>query len=251
MNLKLLTLNLHCFAESNMEEKQKIIAKEISTRDVDIIFLQEVAQLETKENMAKVMISKDNYGLSIKKLLKRYGKDYNFYYEPIKRGFNIYQEGVGILSKYQLSDITSKYISNSRVYDNWKSRKVLYGKLEIDSRSIYLATAHLGWTDEFEQFENQFDLAVEDFDNNHTIFAGDFNVTPESKEYEYIKKQGWIDILAQIPEITFIGDVQNKMPARIDYFMSNKREKLINQEILFKEKRVSDHFGVYIEIEVI
>jgi endonuclease/exonuclease/phosphatase family metal-dependent hydrolase len=37
---------------------------------------------------------------------------------------------------------------------------------------------------------------------------------------------------------------------RIDYIFSSKKVKVLNRYILFNKQRVSDHYGVYIEIEV-
>lgn len=255
MRLKLMTLNLHCFAEENIKENQKLIAETIIKNDVDIIFLQEVAQLETPENKLKKMISDDNYGLNINQIMSSKGYVYHYYYDPIKASFSIYQEGVGILSKYPLEQVKSTYISRSREYSDWKSRKVLSAVLDLRHKMIHLATTHFGWSDGYEVFEEQFDLATNYNDNAFMILAGDFNILPNSKEYKHIIDKGWIDLFGDDKDFfekpTFRGDtVSKETESRLDYFMTNEKVNLINSKILFIEERVSDHFGVYAEIEV-
>ena len=76
MKLKIITQNLHCFAEENIEEKQKLLSDKIAPLDVDIVFLQEVAQSSC---LPTHTLSNDNYGLKIQKLLKDKNLNYYFY----------------------------------------------------------------------------------------------------------------------------------------------------------------------------
>lgn len=252
MNLKLLTLNLHCLVEENLEDKQNVIVEEIIKNDIDIIFLQEVAQTSDKPVIYD-NVKDDNYGFVLMKKLKNNGYTYNYYFDGFKKSFNKYDEGLAILSKIKLDLIESKYISNIKDFNNWKTRKILIYKM--NQHHINIATSHFGWTDETENFEKQFDRAIESLNRNElTILAGDFNIPYNSKEYHHILKNNYIDIFSKkeefIKKITFEGDTLNSLHMRLDYFFTNRPVTLIDQKILFKDIKVSDHFGVYVEIKI-
>lgn len=251
--LKLLTLNLHCLEEEDIKLNQEIITDKIIKLDCDIVFLQEVAQTATKK-IIKENIKVDNYGLQLQQSLKESNKDYYYYYEPIKHSFEKYDEGVAILSKVSLTNKVAKCISKSTDYYNWKKRLVL--KLDL-GKDISLYTTHLGWTDEYEVFEDQIDQMASLFDTNKLhIAAGDFNVQPHMKEYSHIISKGLVDLYYNNEskyqnDITHISrSKDHDGSVRIDYIFSSKRLKVLDRQILFKDKQVSDHLGVYLEIEV-
>ncbi len=252
MNLKLLTLNLHCLVEENLEDKQNKIVEEIIKNDIDIIFLQEVSQTRDKPVIYD-NVKEDNYGLALMNKLKNKGYIYNYYFDAFKKSFNKYDEGLAILSKIKLDLIKSKYISNIKDYNNWKTRKILIYRMS--RYHINLATSHFGWSDETERFEEQFDRAIESFNEDElTILAGDFNISYKSKEYDHILKNNFIDIFSKkeefINQITFKGDTLNSDHMRLDYFFTSRPVTLIDQKILFKDIRVSDHLGVYVKIKI-
>ena len=89
-----------------------------------------------------------------------------------------------------------------------------------------------------------------------TLIGGDFNVSESSKEYQHILKQDLIDLYYNNDEKYFNDKTHldyidvKKIASRIDYIFSNRKLKTLTREIVFKENRVSDHFGVMIEIEV-
>ena len=253
MRLKLLTLNLHCFAEEDINQKQRFIAQTIKEYDVDVVFLQEVCQ--PKDNTLQCALTKEgNYALALQQLLEELGSTYQLYYDPIKIGFAIYEEGLGILSKHPLVHNTTKYISKTREYENWKARKILAYDLIQDNQTITMATTHFGWSDGFEVFEEQASFATESLPSDHlTILAGDFNIIPDSKEYDHLMTLGWHDTLGTDfrYESTFheAMDVHDNT-SRIDYIMTNQPVELLEHEILFTNTRVSDHYGVYMHIKI-
>ncbi len=254
MKLKFLTQNLHCLVEKNLITKQHILANKIAELDIDIVFLQEVAQTKTLHDPSKTTIEDDNYGLVLQKLLKDKGLHYYFYFEPIKESFSIYDEGVAILSKYPLDYVEAKTISKTNEYSNWKTRKALVYKLSLHQKTITLATTHFGWTDDIETFEDQFDLVSQMLmKEDLSILAGDYNIYPKSNEYKHIINRGWLDIFKDdqvyLQKPTFSGENHtHSRQIRIDYIMTNKPVTLIDKAILFTEDRISDHNGVFVEI---
>ncbi|AIO18406.1 Maltose 6'-phosphate phosphatase [Candidatus Izimaplasma bacterium HR1] len=254
-SLKLLTLNLHCLEEDNIKEKQIFIIEEILKKDVDIIFLQEVAQYTDSKTVYE-NVKESNYGYQLQQLLKENGKEYYFYFDTIKHSFDKYDEGVAILSKHILYDVKGNYISKSQDYDYWRTRKMIKGDIHRLDKKISLVSAHLGWSDKYEVFEDQIDRLLTHVDDNHVLLiAGDFNVSPKTKEYSYIINRGLSDLFGSNPKFLFepthIKDMDlHKGETRIDYLFANMKLEVLRREVLFNKNRVSDHYGVYIEIRL-
>lgn len=253
--LKLLTLNLHCLEEENIIDNQNQIIAEILKKDVDVVLLQEVAQYENS-SIVRDLIKDSNYGYQLQQLLLDKGEEYHYYFEPIKSSFGKYDEGVAILSKHVLHNVKSNYISKNRDYANWKTRKMIKGDLERIDKTVSFVSVHLGWTDELEVFEDQVERLLSHLDDNNVlILAGDFNVNPKSKEYGNILNKGLSDLYGSIPKFLFdptFGEEKDVHDSgtRIDYIFANMKLEVLNREVLFKENKVSDHYGVYLEIRL-
>ncbi|QMS84809.1 endonuclease/exonuclease/phosphatase family protein [Candidatus Xianfuyuplasma coldseepsis] len=247
--LNLLTLNLHCLVEENLPDKQQRIAQAIVDYDVDVVFLQEVAQTQTLPYIED-HIKADNYAYTLQQLLQEKELFYHIYYLPIKQSFNRYDEGLALLSKTPLLVTDTRCISKTRDYTNWKSRKVLVAQYSED---LYLATTHFGWSDGNEVFEDQFDAAIAALPiTSRWIMAGDFNVLPTSNEYKYIMNHGCIDILGEGPlkdKPTHLDNMDiHTNGSRIDYIMTNQPITSDRHTILFTDNPVSDHYAVFVRI---
>ena len=252
--LSMITLNLHCLEEENIERNQQIIVDEIIKRDVDIIFLQEVAQYANRE-VVFGDIKKSNYGYELHQMLSERGHAYEYWYTPIKYSFNKYDEGLAILSKYPMGNISFKYISNTKDYNNWKSRKYLKATIKPFEDYIDLFTVHLGWDSEKEKYLKQCKRMVKEIINPNTIIGGDFNIPCGSEYYDKTVEMGLIDLYG-IDEsrkfdhtFEYSLDVHDR-EARIDYIFATKQYNVLEQEIIFKNPMVSDHYGMYMKIEV-
>jgi endonuclease/exonuclease/phosphatase family metal-dependent hydrolase len=133
---------------------------------------------------------------------------------------------------------------------------MIKGDLYLPGKKISLVSSHLGWTDKYEVFENQFDRMLSHLDKDHLLLiAGDFNVSPTTIEYETLLNKGLFDLYGSKPkhllEPTHLKNIDlHKGASRIDYIFSNSNLEVLNRDILFKEDRVSDHFGVYMKIEI-
>ena len=254
-SLKLLTLNLHCLEEENIQENQKRIVKEIMNKDIDIIYLQEVAQYSDSV-IVYGNVKNSNYGYQLQQLLKKKGEEYFFYFDVIKHAFGKYDEGVAILSKHKLRDVKSNYISKSHEINYWRTRKMIKGDLHRLDKTISFISTHLGWTDKYEVFEDQVDRLLTHVSDDHVLLiAGDFNVSPKTKEYGYIISKGLTDLYGNNPKHTFdpthIKDMDlHQGETRIDYIFANMKLEVLRREILFTKQRVSDHYGVYMEIRL-
>ena len=253
--MKLLTLNLHCFSEENIELKQKRIVDTILKEDVDVVLLQEVAQSRDSKIQFDD-IKEDNYGYNIQQSLLRFGVNYDYHYKIGNQAFGLYDEGLAILSKAKLTDKRHFYISKTIDYYQWNTRVIVSAKSFIEGKHITFTSAHLGWSDGFEVFEDQVDILIGSLNNKDINFiAGDFNISPGSNEYNYLINKGYNDLFYSndteyynIP--THVSDIDQKDgSSRIDYVISNEEFKIVDRKILFNKDLVSDHFGVLIEIE--
>ena len=249
-NVSLMTLNLHCLVEDHLPDKQQVIVDYIVEKDIDIICFQEVAQTQTKEVIID-QIKEDNYILTLQRILQEKGKNYQIYYEPFKQSFGRYDEGLGYLSKYPLTLHTKTQISTTSSYQDWHRRYVLTYQGMIGDEALYIANTHFGWSEGNERFEDQFDQAKKTLPKNELgLLVGDYNVIPDSTEYQYIMAQGMIDLFDvesfRHQPTHFDGD----KIIRIDYMMSTIPVQVLHQELAFTQERVSDHAGLYLELEV-
>jgi maltose 6'-phosphate phosphatase len=257
MKLKILTLNLHTLQEKDIEKKNAIIAKFINDKNIDVIFFQEVGQLSS-DPIYRGNIKTSNQLLT---LFPKLDAKYNFDFEFRKKGFGLYDEGLAIVSKYPIIYSNSYFLSNSKSYENWQTRIALKINIEVSGKQIDLITTHLGWDSESEKYSSQLDNLLSIIDKNHiTVCAGDFNVPYNSPYIEQIKKAGFIPSsdIAKINAVdnpTFPGELDStpylkvSKDHQIDYVFMNCPYNVLDYQIVFKEDRVSDHYGVYNEIE--
>lgn len=118
----------------------------LDKNDYDIVALQEVNQTQNREivNLAElntyipsnedISIKNNNHLLRIIGILQARGKNYYWTWTPIKLGYNKYDEGIGIISKYRPKEVKEFYLTKSKDYNNWKVRKVIGIKVEIEGK---------------------------------------------------------------------------------------------------------------------
>ena len=167
--MKIISLNLHCLQEDNLLEKLKRVAAFINANDIDICLFQEVAQHKDNK-IIKDNIKEGNNCYLLKEMLDY---PYEMYFETKKLGFEVYEEGLAILSKKPLKNKGFTYITKTTDYNNWLTRIALYG----DYEGITFFNIHLGWTLWIETIEEQIDKISEMALNkeNQVMILGDFN----------------------------------------------------------------------------
>ncbi|MBU1020601.1 MAG: endonuclease/exonuclease/phosphatase family protein [Firmicutes bacterium] len=252
--MKILTLNLHCYAEEDVLKKQQIIAQTIIEHQIDVILLQEVAQTEQKQILFDE-IKEDNYGYLLQQMLLSKGYQYDYYYQTGNRSFGIYDEGLAILSKHKLLDKRKFYVSKKINYDDWSTRLIVGAQINLEDITVSFTSAHLGWSDGQEVFEDQVDKLFSNLKKNEIhILGGDFNVPAGSKEHQYLMSKGYQDIFYNEEKDYFNTPThkdnidEKKGSSRIDYLFTNHPYILKSREILFQKFPVSDHYGVLVEI---
>lgn len=260
MELRLLTLNLHAWLEEEQEKKFEEIADFIFKNKIDIIAFQEANQHKDSK-VLKENIHIDNPLNIIAELLKSKGKNYNYLWDWAHYGYDIYEEGLGILTSFPIIDSASTYISRSREKNYWKSRKVLYAKVETPKGFVNVYSCHMGWLeDKDEPFEEQMEKLAGYIKREEelSLIMGDFNNPDISRGYELIKSYDLVDLYREANKdngYTIKGNIagweDNTDGLRIDYIYADRAvDKVEEAKVVFEEKPVSDHYGVYIKAEI-
>lgn len=262
--LKVLTLNLHCYQESDQDTKFSRIAQLINQRDVDLICLQEVGENwndghgDWPSNAARI-------------IQERLRGSYYLHTDWSHIGFDHYREGVAILSKYPFQLTDSGYVSASQDPYSIHSRKVVMGQVRVPYVGlINVFSVHLSWWEDGfeEQFRNLRSWAAHKSGRDvvATLLCGDFNVKAGSRGYsEVVATQEYDDQFLRAtagdkfrqvfrngggnPRETLANDY------RIDYIWLRKESRLrvAKAEVLFTDEnygRVSDHPGYYAEFHL-
>ena len=263
--MRLLTLNCHSWQEENQLEKIKYIASVIKENNYDVIALQEVSQL-VSEDIVYSNIKKDNFALLINKELKKLGiNEYEFFWDMSHIGYDVYEEGLCVMTKLPIKENKSFYISKGEDIKYWKTRKITKIKIDYNGKDISFYSCHLGWwTDEEEPFVYQFDNLIEDVQKEELAFImGDFNnsATIRKEGYDYMLEKGMIDTynIAKDKDsgVTVKGKIagwdKNKEDLRLDIIFANKEVDVLFSKVIFNGKNkevVSDHFGVEVQINI-
>jgi maltose 6'-phosphate phosphatase len=261
--MKILTLNCHSWQEDDQLEKIKYLAETIYENNYDIIALQEVSQYRESQIIYK-NIRKDNFALLLVEEIKKLGSNYNFIWDFSHYGYDIYEEGVALLSKQPFVSSKSFYISQSESVKNWKSRKIIGGSVNLDNEIYTFYSCHTGWwNDEDEPFRYQGEklLEVSKDADNKVFFMGDFNndasITGEG--YDFLIKNGLIDtfVVAETKDdgCTVPGEIagweNSSSKKRLDLILAGTPMEIYSSNVIFNGKNkkiVSDHFGVEITL---
>lgn len=283
--MKLLTLNTHSIQEPNYPQKFEQFIEVIRQQQPDIIALQEVNQTINAQPAQKqllkgyvpcpsgsVPIRQDNHAAQVAFRLNQHNIDCSWTWISAKIGYGIYDEGMAILClNNTITAVDSFFISDSKDYQYWKTRKVL--GVQINGCNDWFYTVHMGWwKDEQEPFLKQwqkFNTTLEQKKKDSTIWLmGDFNSPAEIKNqgYDCIIQDGWYDTycIAQQKDkgTTVEGSIdgwkdnkhndENLKGMRMDYIWCNNVVPVKYSYVIFNginHAKVSDHFGVYIETE--
>ncbi|WP_145414918.1 endonuclease/exonuclease/phosphatase family protein [Paenibacillus xylanexedens] len=274
--MKILTLNVHAWAEENQRYKISQLADFINTHQFDIVSMQEVNQpiqetALTQEELqtytateADVTIKKDNYAHV---LLQQLTETYYWTWIPTHIGFRTYDEGLAILSRTPITRTFGEYVSHMRDYDNYRTRKIVGIETtpEGESTSTWFVNGHYNWWDDAQEpFKGQWDLTervLAPYMHQPLYLMGDFNNVAEirGQGYDYMVEHGWNDLYTTARQKddgatvvkAIAGWANNEQPLRIDYIFSNRPIQAQTSNVVLNGKNgpvVSDHFGVAVEI---
>lgn len=261
--MKLLTLNCHSWQEENQLEKIQIIAESIKEKGYDVIALQEVSQ-SINEPTIVGNIKRDHFGYILLNELEKLGiHDYNMTWDLSHMAYNIYEEGLCLLTKHDIINKHSFFASNSQDINYGTTRKIVGATLRIDDQFIDFYSCHLGWwNDAKEPFKEQIDRLLASIPlDKPTFLMGDFNNNAliRAEGYDYLLQKGWYDTFDLAVQkdsgMTVQGKIagweKNKQDMRIDLILVNEKIEVASSYVVFNgdnQPIVSDHYGVEVEV---
>ena len=274
----ILTVNLHTYQETRQNEKLNMITDVIGKMDVDFIAFQECAQ-NKNALITGGIIREDNMALVISdRIREKYHVNYDFVWSWSHYGWNVWEEGVAVLSRHPVIQSAERYISSSTGTVSITSRKVIYASCQAPGGLFNIFSAHTHWrtsiSDEEQnnQINNIKSMVAEKESSAPDVISfacGDFNGNPTS---DYPWSEGYNTMMGtndysdtfleiypdanQIPAQSIYNTIGGDLPGRIDYiFMKkNTRFRVVDSQIIFTGDvvgSVSDHCGVLTRVAVI
>lgn len=273
-----LTINLHTYQETRQNEKLNMITDLIGKMDVDFIAFQECAQNKAVAIFTGI-IREDNMALVISQRIKeKYHIEYNFAWNWSHYGWNVWEEGVAVLSKHPVVQSDDRYISSETGTGSITSRKVIYASCLTQAGLFNIFSAHTHWRTSAadEEQNNQIKnirLMVTEKESTApgcvSFVCGDFNGNPTSdypwsEGYNTMMKGGvYSDTFLEIypdanlkPAQSMYNTIGGDFPGRIDYIFMKKdgRYRIASSQIIFTTDvvgEVSDHFGVLTKVGLV
>lgn len=262
-DLKVLTLNLHCYQEEDQDRKFSVIAKAINDLDIDLVCLQEVAenwnegQGDWNSNAARI-------------ISERLNRPYHLFTDWAHRGFDRYREGVAILSRYPIRRHEGRYVSASHDPYSIHARKAVWARVEVPFIGpVNVFSTHLSWWQ--DGFSQQFDALAAWANSCHTrsvaatLICGDFNAKAGGEGYAHVVHTSEYEdqFLKQTDRRIFDRVYDKRSPdwpdalrhdGRIDYIWLKRGSRLepVAARRLFVDTdygRVSDHEGFLVTFE--
>lgn len=256
--MKFLTLNTHSLMEKEYEKKLNVLVDAIVKFRFDVIALQEIMQPINNcdnnlqhINVGKIPLKAGNHGANIVEALKRRGYKYNLMWLGFKKSYDKFDEGLAMITPYEIEEFKAVTLTPFDDYENWKTRKAIGAKIKGE----WFYCVHFGWWDSFKYEFEQLCNAIET--DSQAWILGDFNSpsNEHGKGYDLVRRSGFYDTynLAVVKDsgITVKGNIdgwnENSTDKRIDYIFSNKKVKIDSSIVIFNgtnEDIISDHFGI-------
>ena len=263
--MRLLTLNTHSYIEENQTEKLATLIETIIEHEYDVIALQEVNQRIDSLPVGEGKIHEDNFARVLTEQLAARGHFYTYDWQMAHIGYDIYEEGVAILTKHPVLDSSVIPLTSSTDTSYWKTRIALKVTIQYNDRVVdFISTHHGFWDDKDEPSKQQFDRLIAELDPSRpTFILGDFNTEADvtNEGYDYLISHGLHDTytLARDKDhgVTVPGAIDGWKQAagskRIDYIFTNQPVSVISSHVIFNDINrpvVSDHFGVDVTINL-
>ena len=274
--MRLLTLNTHSLVGEDFPGRAAEFFAALPGQDADVIALQEVNQTADAPVLPDSALEgfvpcgtdrplrRDNYAAAVARALREAGACYCWTWLPVKLGYGKYDEGLAFFSRRPIVSVESFFISRSRAYENWRTRKALVIRTEGDATRF--CNLHMSWwRDTEEPFLPQWEIVQGHFDKAERVWLmGDFNNPPHirGEGYDRMLLSGWYDSYLhakrRFGEETVRGDIDGwrghatgKDRLRIDQLWCNHPPRVQTYRTVFdgwEEPVVSDHFGVAITV---
>lgn len=281
MKIRILTLNLHSWQEKDQEKKLSAVADAVIKEEADFIAFQESAQNRKSPYADQYeFIRTDNTSKIISDRIREMsGRNYSYIWDWTHYGFNVYEEGIGLLSLHECTGHESRYISESMSREDIFSRKVFGAQYMINGTRINIFTVHISWKSSPLDVRSMTELRnlnqfVRHFENRfgggHSFVCGDFNVNPVSgplmsEGYFFMTeyagyRDSYLEIHPEANSLTHSAEHSSMihpapMDGRIDYIFctGNNPFRTEKAEFIFTRTKyglVSDHYGYLAEFQL-
>lgn len=273
--MKLMTINTHSLAEENYSEKLEEFISAAAELKPEVIALQEANQTAEAEEVpiseltgftscGAILIKKDNHIYNAVRRLRDSGVGYYWTWLGIKKGYDKFDEGIGLMSLSPILETKVIGVSEVNDYSNWKTRKIVGIRTQKQPEE-WLFSVHYGWwSDECEPFQKQWERTLMSLPEGKNIWLmGDFNSPAEirGESYDMMINSGFHDsfTLAKNRDngITvsktidgWQGRKHNSDGMRIDLILASQPREILSSQVIFNGRNravISDHFGVMIE----
>lgn len=256
--------------EDKDEEQLTVLANKIKKENYDLIGLQEVNQLLAsppaelddyfQATDEQEPVRQTNFLFCLTERLKELGCYYYWNWSYNHLGYDIYHEGVGLLSKTPFR-VSSHLISKTSDPEDYHTRKIVVAKLGMDEKLIVVNGHFSWWQDEHQGFSQEWQalerLLSEKEDN--LVIMGDFNNADKrsGEGYDLViqsklaLKDAYTHASQRDEGNTVDGPIDgwdgNSCGLRIDYIFVSNSFNVADCRIVFNgknEKKISDHYGV-------
>ena len=242
VTVRVLSLNLHTYQEKEPLAKLRQVAEFARDRDVDVLLLQEVGEHISDK-------ARPNAGAVIQSHLKELtGEEWHHEWAEAHIGFDVYHEGVSIVSRRALSDAEVVELSGGGL-----RRIALLATADIAGTPVRFVAAHITWPDgggakEVRRLLAHLDSAKDP--RPATIIGGDFNAQARDEQVRSVVRAGFADLATATGcDFPTIGQPPH---ARIDYLVDRSGAQTVLIPLALSPAldgaangpRVSDHIGL-------
>lgn len=232
--LKVMSYNIHIGQDAANKDQLLQMADFIKSSKADLVGLQEVDSVCNRSGKIDQM----------KFLAERTGMYYAYAsHFPYDGG----SYGIGILSRYPISDIKDhRIILTSNGKSDAATRALLTVSVLSGKKKLIFATVHMDYRDSNSRFAQSEDLIKLFFERTEPIIlTGDFNAYPEAKEVLNLK-----NIFTDTGSDDAITFPAVKPTKKIDYIMVSKFNlaRVIKQEVY--PVVYSDHLPVMSTLQI-
>ena len=278
--MKLLTLNTHSWIEESPLEKLEAIKEQLLVDSYDVISLQEVNQSMDAEEVEvdsffiapnpDTVIKKDNFAFLLQQELLNSGLEYYWSWVPSHIGYDQYDEGIAILTRFKVTNARGILLSRNDDYIDYHTRKALEVRFQVNERNYLVYGLHFSWwQDETESypFLYEWNKLVEAWEaearaGGCILLMGDFNNPAhiDKEGYSVVSKHPYLKDAfldatlkngSHTVEKRIDGWENNSDLLRIDFIFVSSNLSVYSYETVFDGRTtpvVSDHFGVKVEI---
>ncbi len=206
--VRIASLNLHTYQEARPLEKLEQVAFGMAAMKADLLLLQEVGEHVSDPG-------RPNAGEVVRRHLESFtGRAWHHAWREAHIGFDVYREGLSILSSSPLSDVTAIQLSTKGL-----ARIALLATTTLGGVTLRAGSTHISW--ERAAGDEEARRLIEAIDAAPTpgaaavIVAGDFNAGPGGAPIKRFVANGYIDVgaAAGVTEATFLEGADG----RIDY----------------------------------